>query len=216
MDAYTHPFYQLLLLTCMLGWLISYVVIIRRGIKDRACGMPLVPLCINLSWEFIFGFMHPDLPPANYVCMAYFVLDLGIVWTYFKYGREEMPALLPRALFIPAFLLVLAMSFAGVLAVTYHFNDWTGSYTGWGDNFLIPCALIAMLLRRGNTRGQSMYVAVLTWLASIALVPFEIRISPDSLLLNYLYVGFIVFGAIYIVLLYRTFKAEGKQPWQVW
>ncbi|MDQ8020912.1 MAG: hypothetical protein REI94_03680 [Moraxellaceae bacterium] len=213
---YSDPIFLTCISITLLGWLIAYVVIIRRSIKDRACGMPLVPLCINLSWEFVFGFMHPDRPPANYTCMVWFVFDLGIVYTYLKYGREEMSPLLPKALFIPAFLLVLATSFAGVLAVTYHFDDWTGSYTGWGDNFLIFCTLIALLFRRGNSRGQSLYIAIPAWIGSLCLVPFEMRISPDSLLLEFFYVGFIVFGAIYIVLLYRTLKAEGKQPWRVW
>lgn len=199
----------------LLGWTTAYIVIIRRSLIDRACGMPLVPLAINLSWEFVFGVMHPDKPPANLVNILYLLFDLGIVYAFLKHGRREWPALLPRWTFVPATLGVLALAFAGVLAVTYQLQDWTGSYTGWGDNLLIFCLWLAMLLRRGDTRGQSMYIVLPAWLGSLCLMPLEMRINPGNLLLSFFYAGFIVVGPIYAVLLYRRFQAEGRNPWTV-
>lgn len=213
-DYYNLPMLLSLAFT-LLGWTVAYVVIIRRSIADGVCGMPLVPLCINLSWEFVFAFVHPDKAPANYVCMAYFALDLGIVYALLRHGRAGWPALLPRWTMVPGFLAVLALSFSGLLAVTYQLQDWTGSYTGWGDNLLIFCALLAMLLRRQDTRGQSLWIAGPAWLGSVCQVPMELMLSPGNLLLGFFYLGFIVVGPVYLVLLHRQFVKEGKNPWTV-
>ncbi len=214
-DHYTVP--ELLSLSVVLiGWTIAYVVIIRRSLIDRACGMPLIPLCTNVSWEFIFGFVHPDKPPANLVYIAWFVFDLGILYAYLRHGREEWPRMLPVRWILPASAGILALCFAGVLAVTYQFNDWTGSFTGWGGNVLIYAMFIAMLLRRGGTRGQSMWIILPSLVGTIGLIPFEMRISPQSTLLNFFYVAIVLTGSLYALLLYRAFRAEGKNPWSVY
>ncbi|MBI3346291.1 MAG: hypothetical protein HY020_03655 [Burkholderiales bacterium] len=197
----------------LVGWLVAYVVIIRRGLIDRSYGMPLVPLCINIAWEFVFGVLHADQPPMNLVNIAWLAADLGILWTYWRHGRAEFPALLPRWSFVPVYLAVQVLALWGVLAITYQFRDWTGSYTGWGENLVIPAALIAMLLRRGDTRGQSIYVALATLVGSFALVPLEWRITGAGPLMLFLYAGFIGLGLIYAVLLHARFRAEGKNPW---
>ena len=33
-------------------WTISYLLIVQRSIQERSVGMPLVALCINISWEY--------------------------------------------------------------------------------------------------------------------------------------------------------------------
>lgn len=215
MQDYFAPADLVSLAIVLAGWTTAYIVIIRRSLADGVCGMPLVPLAINLSWEFIFGVLHPDRPPANIVNILYLLFDVGIVYAFLRHGRGQWPALLPRWTFVPGSMAVLVLAFAGVLAVTYQFQDWTGSYTGWGDNLLIFCAWLAMLLRRQDTRGQSLWIAGPAWLGSLALVPLEMRISPGNVLLGFFYVGFIVVGPVYLVLLYRQFIKEGKNPWNV-
>lgn len=214
-DNYYHPLFAIPLAIAAIGWLTTYVVIIRRSLADQACGMPLIPLCINCAWEFVFGFVLPDKPPANYANMLWFVFDIGIVYTYLKYGRREFPKLLPAWSFVPSFVMLMALALIGVLAVTYQFKDWTGSISGWGDNLLVFSMWIAMLLRRGNTRGQSMYAVLPAFVGSACLIPLEMIISPSSLLLTFFYAGFLIVGPVYSWLLWRTFKAEGLNPWKV-
>jgi hypothetical protein len=50
-------------------WILAYVCIISKGFKDKTYGMPLIALCANNSWEFIFSFI---LPPS--------VCKLSLVW----------------------------------------------------------------------------------------------------------------------------------------
>nr|WP_222707310.1 hypothetical protein [Pontibacter qinzhouensis] len=40
-------------------WTLAYLLLLRRGYIDKSYGMPMVALCANISWEFIFGlFTH--------------------------------------------------------------------------------------------------------------------------------------------------------------
>ena len=57
-------------------WALAYVLIIRRGFLDATYGMPLVALCANVSWEFIFSFVHPHGPVQRPVNIVWFLLDL--------------------------------------------------------------------------------------------------------------------------------------------
>ena len=52
-------------------WTMVYLLIIKRGFADKTYGMPLPALCANLSWEFIFSFIHPHGVPQIYVVMLY-------------------------------------------------------------------------------------------------------------------------------------------------
>jgi hypothetical protein len=199
----------------LLCWLTVYVLIIRKGLVERTYAMPLLPLCVNVSYEFFFGFIRPDAPPINSVNISWFLFDLGIVFAYLRFGAKEFPSVLPRSWFLPSFVAVLALAFAGVVAVAYEFKDWTGSYTGWGANTLMSAAYIALLLRRGSTAGQSMYIGLFRLIGSVALIPVELRISPNSVLLPFFYVAFVLLDLTYLRLLHVQFVREGKKPWRV-
>ncbi len=65
------------LLICQLGmglfWIITYILIIKRGFQDKKYGMPMVALCANISWEFIFTFIYPqnDLQKNHYFSVVF-------------------------------------------------------------------------------------------------------------------------------------------------
>jgi hypothetical protein len=195
-------------------WLCCYVLIIRRGFKDQSYGMPLIPLCVNLSYEFIFGFLLPDQPPMNYANMAWFVVDLLIAFQYLRYGRRDFSSAVPQRWFVPGFLLALAVAFVGVLTLTYDLEDWAGNYSGWGCQLLISVSFSFFLLRRGSVRGQSLYIALTRLCGTLALVPGQALLAPRSLFLAFVYVTYPIFDLIYIVLYLRQCRAEGSNPWR--
>lgn len=130
MSANQQIVYYISCLTSLLFWSICYLLIIHRAFKDKAYGMPLIPLCVNTSYEFIFGILHPDNPPVNYANIVWFFIDVVIVYQYLRYGKQELTAYVSSKWFAPAFLLTLATAFIGVLTLTYDLNDWQGNYTG--------------------------------------------------------------------------------------
>lgn len=195
-------------------WSLCYVLLIRRAALDKAHAMPLAALCANLSWEFIFGFVHPDEPPMNYINIVWCCVDVIIVWQYLRYARAEFPKTIPQRWFVPFFCLSLAAAFFGILTLTRDLNDWHGSYTGWGGQLLISITMISLLVKRGSVRGQSLYIALSRFFGSVVLIPGQYIQAPESRFLIFIYVAFIVFDLIYITLYIRQAKLEGINPWK--
>ena len=180
-------------------WTLVYLLIIRLGFRDKTYGMPIAALCANISWEFIFSFMIPHEPPQNYVNVVWFAFDLVIVFQTMRFGRAAFEQ---KGLFYPAFALGLVVSFGMILAITYEFNDWDGKYAAFGQNLMMSVLFIAMLLKRRDVTGQSIYIALFKLLGTLLpSILFHLRF-PASVLLNFLYVAIFAFDVIYLLMLY--------------
>ena len=180
-------------------WTLAYLLIIRRGFLDRTYGMPLVALCANISWEFIFALVYPHDLPQRAVNVVWFLFDLVILLQVFLYGPREFAGL-PRRAFYAVFALALATSFGAVLAVTVEFEDFDGAYSAFGQNLMMSVLFLAMLYARRSLRGQSVSIALLkmggTALASVAFYFYNPEYD-GSVLLPFLYVAILVFDGIY-------------------
>lgn len=194
-------------------WTITYIIIIIKGFKDKTWGMPIVALCANISWEFIFSFLHPHsfIPYQLLINICWLCFDVVILYQYLRYGIKEFTP--GKKLFYPSFLLTLATAFFTVLFVTYEFNDWYGMYTAFGSNFMMSILFINMLIVRSNTRGQSLYVGISKMLGILVWDIILYRFNSESILLIFFYVTIFVFDLIYLAMLLRQFKREGKNPW---
>jgi hypothetical protein len=170
-------------------WTAVYIMIIRLGFRERTYGMPITALCANISWEFIFSFLYPHNPPQNYVNVVWFVFDLVIVFQTLRFGRIAFAS---ERLFYPAFILGLLASFGAILAITVEFGDRDGKYAAFGQNLMMSILFIAMLLKRRDVSGQSIYIALFKLLGTLLpSILFFLRF-PDSWLLNFLYVAIFI------------------------
>jgi hypothetical protein len=197
-----------------LCWTIAYILIIRRGFIDRTYGMPVVALCANISWEFIFSYMYPHESPQLQVNMVWFLFDVFIFYQVLRNGDNLFYRRVSRALFLSAFPFILALSFCAVLFVTYEFNDFQGRYAAFGQNFMMSVLFAAFLVNRGNASGQSLYIALFKMIGTILPSVLFFMRYPASWLLNYFYVVILLFDGIYTVLLYRQLRVEGASPWR--
>ncbi len=197
-------------------WSLTYILIIRRGFKDKTYGMPLAALCANISWEFIFSFVHPHSAPQIYINYIWFFLDVFIVLQFLKFGKSEFPALSNKQFYI-VFLLALATGFGLVLSITYEFNDWQGAYSAFGQNLMMSVLFIVMLFRRENLRGQSIFIAIFkmlgTGLSSLAFYLYA-PISQGSVLLPFLFVSIFIYDLIYAGMVYQKYREDGISVWE--
>ena len=193
-------------------WTLAYLLIIRRGFLDRTYGMPLVALCANISWEFIFAFVYPHDLPQRAVNVVWFSLDVVILFQLLLYGPREFAGL-SRRLFYIGFVLALATAFGAVLAVTLEFDDFDGAYSAFAQNSMMSILFVAMLYARRSLRGQSVWIAILkmggTALASFAFY-FYNPAYDDSILLPFLYVVILLFDGIYAGLTVACARRERK------
>lgn len=195
-------------------WTITYILIIRRGYLDKRYGMPMLALCANISWEFIFSFVLPHNPPQLYIDYVWLFFDLFIAWHYLKFGRKNFDPNIPVWLFWPVFLFSLAASFAAILCITYEFSDWHGVYAAFGQNLLMSALFVQMLWRRNNADGQSVYIALCKLIGTAIPSVYFYLLFPSSPLLIYLFIIIFLLDAVYLVQLYRKLQSAGIKPWR--
>jgi hypothetical protein len=198
-----------------LFWSLTYILIIRRGFKDKTFGMPLAALCANISWEAIFSLIYPPSPPQIYINYAWFTLDIVIVFQFLRFGKSEFPKFSIKKFYL-AFSMMLLIAFGLIFAITYELHDFLGVYAAFGQNLVMSILFVTMLLSRNGVRGQSMYIALFkmlgTGVVSLAFYSYQ-PISQESVLLPSLYVSIFVVDAIYLILLYRKSKESKISPW---
>jgi hypothetical protein len=189
-------------------WSATYILIIRRGFKDKTFGMPMAALCANISWEVIFSFLTPHDIPQLYVNYIWFSLDVVIVIQFLKYGRKEFTKI-SRGQFYASFVLGLLIAIPMILAVNYELKDNIGAYAAFGQNLMMSVLFVTMLMNREDIKGQSIYIAIFkmigTGLSSCAFFLYK-PVAQDSVLLQFLFVGIFVFDAIYVIGIYQKSK----------
>jgi hypothetical protein len=180
-------------------WTLTYLLIIRRSSLDQTYGMPLVALCANISWEFLFSFIYPPQIIQHIVNLIWFSLDLIIFTQLLRYGPREFLDLSKRV-FYTIISLTLVTSFCAVLFVTVEFHD-AGTYSAFGQNLIMSVLFMVMRYRRRSLRGQSISIATCkllgTALASLAFYLYS-PLSHHSVLLPFLYIAILFSDAIYV------------------
>ncbi len=194
-------------------WILTYVFIISKGYKDKTYGMPLLALCANISWEFIFSFLLPHSPPQLYINYLWFVLDVIIVFQFFKYYKNEFPNLSSLTLCI-VFGISVASAFSIILSGGIFLGDVDGVYAAFGQNLLMSVLFVVMFFKRGNTlRGQSIFIAIFkmagTGLTSIHFYLFE-PVSQSLFVLPLLFISIFFFDLFYTVLIVAQYKKNNK------
>ncbi|PAB59111.1 transmembrane-type terpene cyclase [Anaeromicrobium sediminis] len=193
-----HMIELILQLGMALFWTITYILIIRKGFKDRAHGMPMVALCANICWEFIFSFIYPAEGIQLIVNIVWFSLDCVIVLQFFIFGWKEFKKYTPLRYFYPTFIFGLILSFFIIVAISREFNDFRGKYAAFSQNFIMSALFISLILKRGNLKGQSLYIGICKMVGSLcaSIIAFAYYRSPlvmvlatSIFLLDLIYIG---------------------------
>ncbi len=196
-------------------WSLTYILVIRRGFKDKTYGIPLAALSANISWEAIFSFVHPHSPPQLYINYIWFFLDVIIILQFLKFGKSEFPKFSTRQFYF-AFLMALTTAFFLVLFITYEFNDFKGAYAAFGQNLMMSILFITMLLSRNDLRGQSIYIALFkmlgTGISSLAFYLYQ-PISQGSFILPFLFVSIFIYDSIYLGIIYQKYREYNIPIW---
>jgi hypothetical protein len=165
-----------LVLTVVSGlcWTIVYLEGIRIGWRDKSYAIPFYALALNFAWETLytfFGFRINGVNVQNIFNAVWLVFDIGILYTYFKFGQKYFRSGLKdpsdhrdgadKTIFIAWSLLGLVAAFALQYALLREFGVAKGAgYSAFLQNLLMSVLFIAMLAGRGNREGQSLSIAI--------------------------------------------------------
>jgi hypothetical protein len=207
-----------LVLTLISGlcWTFVYLEGIRLGFKDRSYAIPFYALALNIAWELlhtIFGF-QAGVSVQTMINGVWCAFDLGIIYTYFKFGRKYFPRSLPAGAFVGWSLLGLVTALVVEYAFIKEFGVAVGAgYSAFLQNLLMSILFINMLVKRGSSEGQSLRLAVSKWIGTLAPtilfgVIGEGGFPKGSFLIVMLGIFCSIFDLIYIGLLMRI-RAAG-------
>jgi hypothetical protein len=214
---------------CMGFWVVTYVLVIRRGNRDRVLAMPLAALALNVCWEGIFSFLYmPTDPRVTIAWGTCFVFDLFIVVQAYRFGSNDFPQL--RKLWATIVTVAIICAFVVLMGFTAQFGDKLGWFTGFLQNLLMSVLFVAMIVRRDSVQGQSLYIALFKLLGTFVAFVLAIHWSPafgtsvvDHVLraptpmpplVMWIYPLIFFFDVLYVVLVYRKCRAEGINPWR--
>ncbi|MBC6003273.1 MAG: hypothetical protein E6902_00105 [Paeniclostridium sordellii] len=202
-------------LSCGIFWIMTYIIIIYKSFKDKTCGMPLFALALNLAWEFTFSFIYPpeNLLMARIMFILWLILDLIILYTFFKYGYENLKyknLITKKELNIFAildilFLIIFIILFVNDISILYENSIVQASgFIANLQNLIMSILFVNMILNRGNTLGQSIFIAIFKWIGTLAIAILKFSNMLPSTNTELLIIMLIqVFDIIYIHLTYK-------------
>ncbi|MGB1701195.1 MAG: hypothetical protein ACPHRO_14650, partial [Nannocystaceae bacterium] len=93
-EGWHHPIRNPYFLTGVLGcalWTVAYGFFIHRGIRDRAHTLPVLAICLNLSWEAMAVAVLPN-PVLAWTILewSWLIIDIGLLAILWKYGAANM------------------------------------------------------------------------------------------------------------------------------
>jgi hypothetical protein len=157
-------------------WVVAYVLIIRKAMRDRTYGIPLVAIALNVTWELYYGLINP-IPGAAFriAAIVWLLLDVLIVYQLIRFGREEAwPPEIQRN-FYSVVLGTMVLAFTGHV----FFHQWishVGVFTDEGSgisgiliNVVMSILFVFMALNRSDGHGLS-YGAAWTKFVGTALI----------------------------------------------
>lgn len=207
-------------------WVFSYSLMIYKGFKDKTYGMPLIALSLNFSWELVYSIFFP----VNlYINLSWFLLDLGLVYTYFKYGYSysykfySLPKKQWYFMSFLAFLIGFLIIYFGqqffAQHLTYFPDNQIGIMLGFILLLVISIDMLAMFFQRKNSDGQSFIIICLLLLGSF-FYGFQILCAPvfnlwSSPFMVVILLTCIILEFYYAYLIYNQLVKERKNPWKI-
>jgi len=196
-------------------WTIVYIECIRLGFKQKTYAMPFWALALNIAWETvhaILGYREEGMSIQVVFNALWFLSDIGIIFTYFKYGQKYFPSFLSKKIF----LLWSVLAFFVAYLLQYFFVEEFGlvkggSYSAFLQNLIMSILFIDMFIQRKGNEGQNLTIAInkfigtLTPTIFVGIVGLPAFGRPNIFILV---IGIIiaVFDIIYISLLLTKFN----------
>jgi hypothetical protein len=199
-----------ILLSGGICWLVTYLLIIYRSFKDKSYGMPFAGLALNLSWEWIYGFIIIPVTAGlqTWVNRSWFLLDVLIVIAYLRYGKKEWNEKADKRLFIPHFIFSVTAAFLLVYFFEQDFEKQAITYSAFLINLLFSGLYIQMFFRRNSLKGQSFGIAIFKMLGTAMNSLYLLNGFTYFLQLTGLFC-FLLDG-IYLLLIIQQYKKENR------
>nr|UUG60174.1 terpene cyclase [Mycoleptodicus sp. DH-2022a] len=142
-------------------WTTAYALYIRQSWKDQSYGMPILAICCNITWEFIYGVVYPPAMAEQIAFMPWIFIDLVLMYGTVKFGPREWKHSPLVARNLTTILIIgVIMTLAAHWLFAIQFKDVTDAsfWSGYFCQVVVSWSAIAQLISRCSTRGHSMTI----------------------------------------------------------
>ena len=197
-----------LLLLSGICWTIVYIQLISTGLKEKVYGMPFIALALNFAWEAIHSFLglkNNLFSIETWIILVWFLLDIIIVYTYLRYGKQYFPKHTNKGYFMPWTILIFFMSFVIQYYFVIEFGDLGRVYSGFLQNLIMSILFINMLVTRNDLKGQNFIIGINKWIGTLApTILYGVIYEYKLILILGLFCS--LFDILYIYFLYHIKK----------
>ena len=223
-----------------IGWLTAYILIVKHGFKEKTYGMPIIALCGNIAWEFLYSAgVFPACSVSWAGCPPWlmrggnagaFVLDVLILYTILRYGRSKFsqPFIVKNFYAIVIFGLLTAVGLIYFVETEFfrvnpgvpEYGEYmpiglfSGVYTGFGLGLEMGLLFIAMFFARKGLEGQSFYIALGMAVGNLMAYLLNVFTGTANNTVHVLFVSGAIVNWLYVVLVYQRAKTMGLNPWK--
>jgi hypothetical protein len=194
-------------------WAIAYLLLGQRGQLDGRSGVPLPALAAAFAWETIYAVLHPTPVLPSFVAPLWLSIDGLLLWQYLRLGGAARSGR-ARAWFYAGTAVALACAFGIELGAVVALADRDGAVSGFAVNAVMSVSFVAMVRRRHDVRGQSLYFAIAKLAGTATAIPHAVVLhgAPWSLLA--LMVVAVAADVAYVALLRARCRALGVPAWE--
>jgi hypothetical protein len=194
---------------CLL-WVFTYVIVIRNIRRDKFVEIPIVAVCANFAWEFLWSFVFITDMGELYVWgyRIWFFLDCFIVYGLFRYGVKQVA----QPLLVKNYHLIVAASIAAWGVMLYYYIDLydmpftkMGANSGYVLNVMMSALFITLFLRLDQPSAFSYLSAWFKGIGTILISIFCFLHFKDGFLLSMCVVTGIL-DVLYIMLVHNYRK----------
>ena len=144
-------------------WSISYILMARKAFSDKSYAMPLHCLCLNITWEAVYGFIYGPGLVNQIVFAQWVVIDIVLFYAIIKsapYQWSHSPLVARNLTWIIVAGCVFCMWMQLVVASTFIpvIGRQVCFFSAWPMQLAISIGSIAQLLSRGHVKGHSMAI----------------------------------------------------------
>lgn len=180
---------HLLFATGCLLWVFTYIIIINKIRKEQFVEIPIIAICSNFCWEFIWSFLFTTDMGELYVWgyHLWFILDCYIVYGLFKYGIKQVDIQSIKN----NYTRIISAVLLGWFLLLYYFIKiydepitHMGANSGYAINLMMSALYIILILRVKTLNGFSYIAGWLKGVGTFLISIFCFLHFTDPFLLN--------------------------------
>jgi len=197
-------------------WGVAYAWLVFRIPKHRFVEIPVVAVCGNVTWEFLWGFVWKVEMMGETLQWFYrlgCLLDVFILGCVFRWGRKQWRLPVARRFFHP--IVVATLAFWLVFYWTFKnagFDLPLGSNSAYLINTVMSVAYIGLVLRLADVSVFSWWIGLLKGAGTLMVTVFVFLAYPESFFTQALGVTCAILDGTYLVILHLRQKGLLAPP----